>query len=41
MRNYAGETYLYPQTKSSKPKPKRRERPVIAPCMDYDAPPMT
>ena len=40
MRNYAGETYVYPQTKRPKPKPKRRERP-LSPCMDFDSPPMT
>ena len=37
---HAGETFIYPQTKQPKLKPKR-PRPVIAPCMDYDAPPMT
>jgi len=40
MRNFAGELYVYPQTKQPKPKPKR-QRPVIAPCLDYDTPPMT
>ncbi len=41
MRNYLGETYIYPQTKVPKPKAKRRERPVMTPCMDFDSPPMT
>jgi len=29
LRNYAGETYIYPQVR---PKPKRRERPASPPC---------
>ena len=36
MRNYAGELYVYPQTKTQKSK--RRNRPVIAPCFEYDNP---
>jgi lysine 2,3-aminomutase len=35
MRNFAGETYVYPQVKQ---KPKRRPRPVIAPCYDLELP---
>jgi lysine 2,3-aminomutase len=36
MRNYAGELFVYPQTKQ---KPKRRERPVSPPCYTFDNPP--
>jgi lysine 2,3-aminomutase len=36
MRNYAGELYVYPQTKP--PKPKRKNRPVISPCYGFDNP---
>ncbi len=29
MRNFQGETFVYPQVKTGKPKSKRRERPVM------------
>ncbi|MDD8014281.1 MAG: KamA family radical SAM protein [Acidobacteriota bacterium] len=38
MRNYAGGVYVYPQ---SKPKSKKRVRPLAAPCYNFDgSPPM-
>ncbi len=36
MRNFAGETYVYPQVKPHKPR--RKPRPVIAPCYDLELP---
>lgn len=38
LRNYAGETFVYPQVK---PKSKRKPRPASSPCYSFDgAPPM-
>jgi lysine 2,3-aminomutase len=35
MRNYAGELYAYPQVKQ---KAKRKPRPAVAPCFNFDGP---